>query len=231
MQIGSTEWSDLIIGGAATFDIELDDSHTRRFAIHAAELVKWNQKINITAITDPFEIAIKHFLDSLTAARFIPDDATVLDVGTGGGFPGLPLKVLMPSLAVTLIDASRKKVSFVKHVIRSLKLDNIDAIHIRAEDLAHNPLYLNRFDVIVSRAVSSLRLFCRLAIPLLSDEGSVIALKGEIVDDELNDLQGRGLVDGGHTKTVGRQFSVTVESYNLPFLNSNRSIIIIRRRN
>ena len=161
MQIGSKEWSDLIIEGAAAFDIDLNHRQTRQFATHAAELVRWNQKINITAITDPFEVAVKHVLDSLPAARFISGDAILLDIGSGGGFPGLPLKVLMPSLSVTLIDASRKKVSFLKHVIRTLKLDNIEALHIRAEDLANDPLYRNRFNVIISRAVSSLELFRR----------------------------------------------------------------------
>jgi 16S rRNA (guanine527-N7)-methyltransferase len=227
MQIGSKEWSDLIIDGAATFDISLDHRHTDQFAIYAAELVKWNQKINLTTITNPLEVAVKHFLDSLPATRIIPMGATLLDIGSGGGFPGLPLKILMPSLSVTLIDASRKKVSFLKHVIRTLKLDNIEALHIRAEDLTSDPLYLNRFNVIISRAVSSLQLFCRLALPLLAKEGVMVALKGGVVSDEVNDLQGRGLGNGGDGKTVGRQFFVTVETYNLPILSFARSIIII----
>ena len=229
MQISSKEWSDLIIEGAATFDIDLNHSQTRQFAVHATELVRWNRKINLTAITDPFEVAIKHFLDSLPAARFLPKDATLLDIGSGGGFPGLPLKVLLPSLSITLIDGSRKKVNFLKHVIRTLKLDNIEALHIRAEDLANDPLYRNRFNVIISRAVSSLELFCRLALPLLTDGGAMLALKGDVVIDEINELLGGGAGDGGDPKTVRRQFSVTVEKFLLPFLNSNRSIVIIRK--
>ena len=228
MQISSKEWSDLIIEGAATFDIDLNHSQTRQFAVHATELVRWNRKINLTAITDPFEVAIKHFLDSLPAARFLPKDATLLDIGSGGGFPGLALKILMPSLSITLIDASRKKVSFLKHVIRTLKLDNIEALHIRAEDLAGDPLYRNRFNVIISRAVSSLELFCRLALPFLIDEGSMLALKGDVGIDEIKELQSREF-GGGNPETVGRQLSVTVDKYHLPFLNSNRSIVIIRK--
>jgi 16S rRNA (guanine527-N7)-methyltransferase len=229
MQISSKEWSDLIIEGAAAFDIDLNHSQTRQFAVHATELVRWNRKINITAITDPFEVAVKHFLDSLLLARFLPKDATLLDIGSGGGFPGLALKILMPSLSITLIDASRKKVSFLKHVIRTLKLDNIEALHIRAEDLVNDPLYRNRFNVIISRAVSSLELFCRLALPLLFAEGSMMALKGDVGIDEINQLQARGFGDGGDPKTVSRQFSVTVEKFRLPFLNSNRSIVIIKK--
>jgi 16S rRNA (guanine527-N7)-methyltransferase len=227
MQISSKEWSDLIIEGAATFDIDLNHSQTRQFAVHATELVRWNRKINLTAITDPFEVAIKHFLDSLPAARFLPKDATLLDIGSGGGFPGLALKILMPSLSITLIDASRKKVSFLKHVIRTLKLDNIEALHIRAEDLAGDPFYRNRFNVVISRAVSSLELFCRLALPFLIDEGSMMALKGDVGIDEIKELQGREF-GGGNPETVGCQLSVTVDKFHLPFLNSNRSIVIIR---
>ena len=229
MQIGSQEWSDLIIEGAAALGIDLHPDQTRQFAVHAVELVRWNQKINLTAITDPFEIAVKHFLDSLPAARRIPEDATLLDLGSGGGFPGLPLKVLRPSLSVTLIDASRKKVSFLKHVIRTLQLDKIEALHIRAEDLADDPLYRHRFQVIISRALSSLDLFYGLAWPLLSEAGVMLALKGDIAGDELNELKGRGFGDGGPGAAINRQFSVSVEKFRLPFLNSHRSIGIIRQ--
>lgn len=226
MQIGSQQWSDLIIEGAAAFGIGLNPAQTRQFAVHAAELIRWNQKINLSAITDPFEMAVKHFLDSLPPAQCIPEDATLLDLGAGGGFPGLPLKVLRPSLSITLIDASRKKISFLKHVIRTLKLDKVDALHIRAEDLANYPIYRHRFDVVISRAVSSLELLCRLAWPLVTDSGAVIALKGDISSDELKALQGG---QGGAGAAVNGHFSVSVEKYRLPFLDSNRSIVVIRK--
>ncbi|MCP4629379.1 MAG: 16S rRNA (guanine(527)-N(7))-methyltransferase RsmG [bacterium] len=228
MQIGSKEWSDLLIEGAVTLDIDLDPGQIRQFAIHAAELVGWNQKINITTITDPLEIAVKHFLDSLSVARCIPPDTILLDIGSGGGFPGLPLKVLMPSLSVTLIDTSRKKVNFLKHVIRALKLDNIDALHIRAQDLAKDPLFLKRYHVITSRALSSLKLFCTLAMPLLMDDGIILALKGDVGNDEMNELQGRGFIAEESTRVAGRRISMSVEKFRLPILNSHRSVIIIK---
>jgi 16S rRNA (guanine527-N7)-methyltransferase len=229
MKISSQEWSELIIKGAAAFGVDLNVSHARRFAIHAAELVRWNQKINITAITDPLEIAVKHFLDSLPAVRFIPPDAALLDIGSGGGFPGLPLKVLMPSISVTLIDASRKKVNFLKHVIRTLKLADTEALHIRAEDLADDPFYRSRFDVITSRAVLSTQLFCQLAWPLLAAKGVMIALKGRVLKTELQSLRGCGFGDGDAAPAIGGQLSATVEAYRLPLLNSNRSMVIIRK--
>jgi 16S rRNA (guanine527-N7)-methyltransferase len=227
MKFESKEWSNLLIEGAAELDIELAPGQTRQFAIHAAELVRWNQKINITAITDPLEVAVKHFLDSLSVARYIPPDTTLLDIGSGGGFAGLPLKVLMPSLSVTLIDASRKKVNFLKHVIRILNLDNIEALHMRAEDLAKDPLFLKRYRVVTSRALSSLKLFCNLAMPLLMDDGTILALKGDVGNDEMNELQGRGFADGDRIQTAGRRITLSVEKFRLPILDSHRSIIIM----
>ena len=229
MRIGSPEWSDLIIEGAAAFDIDLTPIHTRQFAIHAAELIKWNQKINITAITDPLEIAVKHFLDSLAVFRFITPGATLLDIGSGGGFPGLPLKVVIPSLQVTLIDASRKKVNFLKQVVRILKLDHTQALHARAEKLARNPQFSQRYNVILSRALSSLELFHRLAWPLLADKGVMLALKGAPSNEELRILQDRQLAGSDHNQSMSIPFSLTVENLRLPVLNFHRSIVVIRK--
>jgi len=228
MQIGSKEWSDLIVEGARAFDIDLTPDDTRRFAIHASELIRWNQKINLTAITDPLEVAVKHFLDSLPAVRFMPPNATLLDIGSGGGFPGLPLKILKPSLSITLIDASRKKVTFLKHIIRTLKLGNIEALHLRAEELAADARYVNRFDVIISRAFSALDHFFKLALPLLAEGGSVIAFKGEVEQDEFNDLNTSIFKEMPGKGLVSRQFSIAREKFRLPFLNAQRSIVILK---
>jgi 16S rRNA (guanine527-N7)-methyltransferase len=209
MKIGSSEWSKLIIDGARAFDLDLDRRHTELFAVHARELLHWNQTINLTAITDPFEIAIKHFVDSLAPARMISPGATLLDIGAGGGFPGVVLKVVAPSVAVTLIDASRKKVNFLKHVIRTLKLEDIEAIHIRVEDLASDPAYRKHFNFITSRALTDLKSFIRQARPLLAPDGQMIALKGRRDPGE---------------QTVVRSRILAVETYRLPFTGSKRSI-------
>lgn len=227
MQIGSKEWSALIIDGARTFDIELKSDQTEKFAVHARELIRWNKTFNITTITDPVEIALKHFLDSLPAAHHIPPDATLLDIGSGGGFPGIPLKILMPSLMVTLIDASRKKVSFLKHVIRSLKLDHIEALPMRAENLVTDSLYRKRFDVVISRAFAALALFVRLAHPLRSPGGIIIALKGETDKNELNDLHNYLFGEAIGTSAIGHGPGIDMENFNLPFLNAKRSIIVL----
>ena len=228
MEIGTNDWSNFLINQAKTIQVNLNHTQNRLFSIHAIELIKWTQKINITTITDPIEVAINHFLDSLVPAQFIPPEATLLDIGSGGGFPGIPLKVILPKLSVTLIDASRKKTSFLKHVVRTLKLNNIEALHIRAEDLAIQPSYMNRFDVIISRALSSLGAFVRLALPLLADGGVIIALKGEVDKADLGDLRNNVLGKMNSGGSLDRQFTISLKRYSLPMLDTERSIITVR---
>jgi 16S rRNA (guanine527-N7)-methyltransferase len=228
MEIGTNEWSNFLIDYAKTIGIDFDRTQNRLFSAHAAELIKWNRKINLTTITDPIEVASNHFLDSLVPARFMSPHAAMLDIGSGGGFPGIPLKVLLPELSVTLIDASRKKVSFLKHVIRTLKLDDIEALHMRAEDLADQPSYINRFDVIVSRALTSLECFVRLALPLLACGGLIMALKGQVGNVELADLQENVLTKLNYAGSAVRPLTIFLERYSLPFLYSERTIVTLR---
>jgi len=213
MKIGSNEWSKLIMDGARAFDLDLDRRHTDLFAAHAAELLHWNKIINLTTVTDPYEVAVKHFVDSLAPAKKISPGAALLDIGSGGGFPGIPLKVVIASLSVTLIDASRKKVNFLQHVIRTLKLKGIEALHIRAEDLAGDPAYLKHFEIITSRALTDLQSFIRQARPLLAVNGQMIALKGKMDRTEVESV---------------RASILAVETYMLPFTNSKRSIFQIQ---
>ena len=228
MDIGTNEWSNFLNDHAKTIGIDFDCTQNRLFSAHAAELIKWNRKINLTTITDPIEVASNHFLDSLVPARFMPPNAAMLDIGSGGGFPGIPLKVLLPELSVTLIDASRKKVSFLKHVIRTLKLDDIEALHIRAEDLADQPSYINRFDVIVSRALTSLECFVRLALPLLACGGLIMALKGQVGNVEFADLRENVLTKMNSDGSAVRPLTISLERYSLPFLYSERTIVTLR---
>jgi 16S rRNA (guanine527-N7)-methyltransferase len=227
MKVGNSDWSNFLTKHAKGFDIKLDRIQNQLFSIYAIELIKWTQKINITTITDPTGIAIKHFIDSLIPARFIPPEAELLDIGSGGGFPGIPLKVLLPDLSVTLIDASRKKISFLKHVIRTLQLVNINALHVRAEELAHRPNHINRYDVVISRALSSLDSFVRLALPLVADGGVVMAMKGKLEKTELDHLQ-RYLKVKDMAGPANRPFVISVENYSLPVLISKRSIVTLK---
>jgi 16S rRNA (guanine527-N7)-methyltransferase len=218
MEIGSKQWQSLIIDGARRLGVEIDEAVTAAFSIHASELVKWNRKINLTAITDPREIAIKHFLDSLAPAGFISDKARLLDVGSGGGFPGLPLKIFKPNTSVLLIDGVRKKINFLKHVLRALGLENIEARQMRPEILLKDLEYAASFDVIISRALSDLSTFVKSALPLLAKHGTIIAMKGEVDVKELDAL---------FADAAGDQYSLEIETYGLPSIDSQRSLVII----
>ncbi|MDH3357396.1 MAG: 16S rRNA (guanine(527)-N(7))-methyltransferase RsmG [Desulfobacteraceae bacterium] len=230
MQVGSKKWQNLIYEGAKNLDIEIDKRKTEKFAIHAIELMKWNQKTNLTAITDPFEIAVKHFLDSIVPVKIIPSNASLLDIGTGGGFPGIPLKIILPSLSVTMIDASRKKVSFLKHIIRTLELKNTDALHIRAEEFANKPGVKKKFDVIISRALSSMTSFAMTALPFLNKEGAIIAMRGNVSCDDFQLLRSsvnkrQAILLDGDTEA----FEISVKRYSLPYLKSDRSMVSLKK--
>ena len=228
MQIGSTKWKNLIDNGAKELGVKIDRLQKYQFGIHALELVKWNQKINLTAITDPFEIAVKHFLDSIAPAPVIPPDASLLDIGSGGGFPGIPLKILMPSLSVTLIDASRKKVSFLNHVIRILKLENVEALYVRAEDLARDRSFKNNYDVIISRALSSMDTFVLMALPLLAKKGIIIVMKGktskEEIESEYSLIKKKLDISEGNENII----TLNLKKYTLPHIQSERSVLIFQ---
>lgn len=229
MKLGSNEWSKLIVQSAQKLGVHLDSYQTHLLVTYARELIHWNKRINLTSVTVPMEVAVKHFADSLSPARLIPPDSTLLDIGSGGGFPGIPLKVAIPSLAVTLIDASRKKVSFLKHVIRMLKLQGIEARHIRAENLANDPEFTLHYDVIVSRALSKLDSFVASAYPLLAENGVIIALKGRVDRMELNDLKPFIVRPGDEPESTPIRFSFSIETYTLPVLKSQRSLIVLRK--
>ena len=222
MQIGSTEWEDIIINGAKIFDIQIGSKEARQFSTHAGELIKWNSKTNLTAITDPLEVAVKHFLDSLAPASIIPAGSSMLDIGSGGGFPGIPLKIILPSLSVSLVDSSRKKISFLKHVIRTLGLEGINACQARVENLSENK---ERFDVVICRAFSSLDKFIESALPVLAENGIMIALKGKTGYKETEP----GSLLGNDNRREGLLYDTKTIQYTLPYIISERSLIIMRR--
>jgi 16S rRNA (guanine527-N7)-methyltransferase len=219
IDFGSPEWARLLDEGASAMNMPLERSQIDRFAVHAKELVAWNQSVNLTAITDPVEIAVKHFLDTLPLSPWLPTGSWVLDIGSGGGFPGIPLKVMRPDLQVLLIDGTRKKVSFQKHIINTLALEDIEARHVRAEDLQKEIQHeLRRFDIIVSKAVSKLDVFLGLALPLLRRPGTMIAMKGKSVKGELEAVRSR---------IEANDLSLVARKYRLPFLNIERSLIVL----
>lgn len=230
MEIGDSEWNELIVNGAESLGIQVSAFQVEQFSAHIRELLLWNRKTNLTAITLPSEVAIKHVVDSLAIARWIHPEASVLDVGSGGGFPGIPLKILMPSLSVTLIDSSRKKNSFQRHVIRRLGLVNIAAWQTRIEALSADPDQVRgdnpAFSVIVCRAFTDLAHFVEMAMSLLAPAGMIIAMKGRISTEEQADVSSliSRLSQAGtvlHSRTI---------SYNLPFLGAERCLYILTQK-
>jgi len=213
------QWESILRKGAASFGLILTDQQIKYFYDHAVALLQWSKKINLTAIKDPKSVAIKHFIDSLGPASFSIPMKRVLDVGSGGGFPGLPLKVWNPSMDLTLIDAVRKKISFIQHVIRILKLTDTQTIHGRIEDLARQE-DLRPFDTILCRAFSDLSFIVSHGLPLMAKNGKIIVWKGKLPEKEIEAVRLR-------FQDENRVPEIETKSYRLPILDADRTIVII----
>ncbi len=178
----SGKWREIFCStlrrGARDLGVSLTDVQIHQMACHAAELEKWNRRINLTAIKGPEDVAWKHFLDAVAIGPFIHSTSgRFLDMGTGGGFPGLPVKLLNPEIRMVLMDASQKKIHFLRHVIRMIGIDGIEAIHGRMERLHNDASYAGRFHGILARGLADLERLADLAAPLLAPSGVVYALK------------------------------------------------------
>ncbi|MHB8121509.1 MAG: 16S rRNA (guanine(527)-N(7))-methyltransferase RsmG [Desulfuromonadaceae bacterium] len=175
--------SNILSRETGALGLSLSPQQLALFEAYAAELIKWNKKVNLTAITKDDEIAIKHFVDSLSIAHYITAGDRLLDIGSGAGLPILPLKIINPETVMVSVDAVAKKIHFQRHVIRVLGLQNIEAIHTRIEDL--HKAHRHSFSVITSRAFTRLDRFVSLAAPLLAEGGVLIAMKGGQADNEI----------------------------------------------
>jgi 16S rRNA (guanine527-N7)-methyltransferase len=175
----------LLIEGAKVFGIHLHDKTSEAFDLFLRELLKWNQRINLTAIRTEKGIVIKHFLDSLSVHPYLPKACSLLDIGSGAGFPGIPLKIVHPPLKVTSIDSTRKKIDFQRHIIRMLGLKGIEPIHGRIQDKEILQSIGDQFDIVISRAFSDLRTLLILSLPFLKRGGRVLAMQGDIGSEEI----------------------------------------------
>lgn len=206
----------LLRKSAREFGLDLTDEQLERCEFLVRELQRWNRRINLTAIVKTEQILIKHILDSLSLVPLIAQGLKLLDIGSGAGFPALPLALIRPDLRITSIDAVGKKVSFQRHIKRLMQLDNLEAVHGRVEELAHKRDVA--FDVVTSRAFSDLSLFTGLAKPLLCQQGLLIAMRG--VDD--NQEQDAILVNAGFVLE-------RVVKYVLPLEMGSRSLLLARK--
>ncbi len=209
---GLEAFSNRLCEGCDTMGIVLDHHQVASMACHAHQLILWNKKINLTAIRDPLDIAEKHFLDALGVQQFVSAKGKIMDMGTGGGFPSIPLKIMDSSVRYCLVDSVRKKVNFLNHVIRTLALDGIQALHTRVEDLAQDPEHANGYDAVISRGFANLEKFVSLSLPLLKPGGHIYALKGKDGMDEISPALESG-------------FHITQDHYQLPFTKADRYLV------
>lgn len=179
---------DILTEGTAALGLPLSDKQIKSFSDYSDLLVEWNQKMNLTAVTAPRGISIKHFLDSILPLSCvdIPKNASVADVGTGAGFPGIPIKIMRSDIDLTLIDSLNKRVNFLKTVAEKIGLENTECIHARAEELARREGYRDGFDVVVSRAVANMTVLSEYCLPFVKKGGFFLALKADNAEDEIN---------------------------------------------
>lgn len=196
----------------------LDEKQETQFSQYFNELIEYNQKVNLTAITEEKEVYIKHFYDSMLGAKYIPHNSTVVDIGTGAGFPGVPLKIYRPDIELCLVDSLNKRVEFLKMLTTKLNI-NAQCVHSRAEDFAVK----NRefFDVAVSRAVASLNTLCEYTLPLIKVGGIFVAYKGSNAKEELQKAQNAISTFGGVVEKI--------EPFQLPNEYGERNIIVIKK--
>jgi len=215
------ENENLLTKGAEAFGIRLDKENVEAFNLFLKELLKWNQKFNLTAIRTEKEIVLKHFLDSLSVQPYLPEYSSILDIGSGAGFPGIPLKIVAPSLEMTSIDSVRKKVDFQRNIIRRLGLKGIKAIYGRAQDREILKSLEAQFDVTLSRAFSDLQTFLILSFPFLKKDGRAIAMKGGMKTEEIQLLAEKEETRYRLQKTV---------TFPLPFSSLKRSILLFEKQ-
>ncbi|MGI6623287.1 MAG: 16S rRNA (guanine(527)-N(7))-methyltransferase RsmG [Clostridiaceae bacterium] len=218
----SERYIKMLTEEAASFDIQISNKQADKFSLYADLLVQWNEKINLTAITDEEGIVIKHFLDSLSIIPYIPGDTkNLIDVGTGAGFPGIPIKIINDRIKVTLLDSLEKRIKYLNEVINRLELKDVYTVHGRAEDFGVDKKYREQFDAAAARAVASLPVLLEYCLPFVKTGGLFIAMKGPDAKNELIESKKALDILGGEV--------LDIKELTLPYSDNKRCIILIKK--
>ena len=214
---------DALVQAAGEYSLLLTEEQIASFTQYFEMLVEWNEKMNLTAITDPTEVAVKHMIDSLSCydEAIFKKGAKIIDVGTGAGFPGLPLKIFRPDLKLTLFDSLNKRILFLKAVAHELGITDIEFVHSRAEDGGRNKQHREQYDIVVSRAVARLSVLSELCLPFVAVGGFFIALKGSQYSQEIKESTSALRLLGGEIAKI--------ENVKLPGLDDVRAVVFIKK--
>jgi len=215
------EFAELLAGGAEKLGVILEEQQINLFYQYMELIAEWNKRFNLTAISGQRDMVVKHFIDSLSVLKYIPVDAeSLIDVGTGAGMPGIPVKLAAPHIRVVLLDSVGKKVNFLKETISVLSLEGIEAVKGRAEELGKVKGYRESFDICTARAVAPLNILLEYTLPFVKVEGLLIAMKGKDAG-EINQAEKALDILGGRVERV--------ESLTLPGSDIKRNIILIKK--
>jgi 16S rRNA (guanine527-N7)-methyltransferase len=203
--------------------ITLSEHQLKQFSIYYEQLITWNEKMNLTGITEREQVYIKHFYDSVSLSFYVPmhEIQTLADIGSGAGFPSIPLKIVYPHLQITIVDSLNKRIMFLENIVKELNFVNVSCVHGRAEDLARIIKYRDQFDLVTARAVAKLNALNELCLPFVKKSGLFIAMKGSDPTDELNEAK-------FSLKELKAELS-KIHSFELPIEKSKRHIVIIKK--
>lgn len=206
---------------AKIIGINVTQENVEQFYEYMNLLLEWNEKINLTAITEENEVILKHFIDSLTINKYIEEGETIIDIGTGAGFPGIPLAITKMENKITLVDSLNKRINFLLKVKDALKLNNVEAIHSRVEEIGKNCNHREHYNVVTSRAVAKLNILLEYMMPLVKVGGKCICMKGSNIDEEIEQSKKALNILGGEI--------IKVDKMVLPSTDISRNIILIKK--
>lgn len=214
---------EILKNGAKELGLSLDDHQVEQFLIYKDLLIEWNEKVNLTAIVEEKEVMIKHFLDSISCMTmpFIEDEMKVIDVGTGAGFPGIPINIYYPHVHLTLLDSLNKRIDFLREVCNGIGLKDVHFQHGRAEDYGNHKDFREQYDVAVARAVAQLNVLCEYCLPFVKVGGYFICQKGPNIDEEMKDAKKA-------IEVLGGEF-IEKKDIQLPYTDIIHNIVVIKK--